>query len=453
MSPALDYFPLDTFGQQPFLNLYTQLSLCYALDSSITDSVVIDSLTQGLKRLSEGFPWVAGQIVKESGVFKIKPLEKTPRLVIKDLRDNTSISMAALREASFPARLLDESIIAPRMTLTALLEPDAKDLPVFAIQVNFVAGGLILTFVAHHQAMDMVGQELVMSWLSRACRGEGFAEEELKGGNMNRKDVIPLLDASYTPGPEVAGQQIEKSPAPQSAEEHGQPPSSPPKSAWSYFLFSPSSLSSLKALTADTLPSDCPFISTDDALSALIWRHIARSRLPRLPPSTMSKFTRAVDVRRYMPSIPPTYPGLAQNLVLHTQALDTIAQASLGDLAAELRASVDPKTSNLAYITSAMATVLDRAEDKSTVSFTGPISPSSDFMLSSWAKVEAYSMDFGFGFPEVVRRPQFTPFEGLGYLIPKRKDGEIAVILGLREEDLERLKEDEEFVKFGRFIG
>lgn len=446
MSSALNDFPLDTFGQQPFLNLYTQLSLCYALDSSTADAVVIDSLTQGLERLSGAFPWVAGQIVKESGVFKIKPLEQTPRLVIRDLRDDPSISMAALREASFPARLLDESIIAPRMTLTALLEPDAKDLPVFAVQANFVVGGLILTFVAHHQAMDMVGQELVMSLLSKACHGEAFTEEELKGGSMNRKDVIPLLGSSYTPGPEVAGQQIAKSPA-------TEPVEAPPKSTWAYFLFSPSSLSSLKSLTADTLPSNCPFISTDDALSALIWRHIARSRLPRLACSTTSKFTRAVDVRRYMPSIPPAYPGLAQNLVLHTQALDTIAQSSLGDLAAQLRAAVDPKTSNLAYATSAMATVLDRAEDKSTVSFTGPISPSSDFMLSSWAKVEAYSMDFGFGLPEAVRRPQFTPFEGLGYLVPKRKDGEIAVVLGLREEDLERLKEDEEFVKFGKFIG
>ncbi|TEB31242.1 hypothetical protein FA13DRAFT_1732681 [Coprinellus micaceus] len=397
MSSALDDFPLDTFGQQPRLEC-----------------------------LSGEFPWVAGQIVKEGGVFRIKPLEQTPRLVIKDLRDNPSISMAALREASFPARLLDESVIAPRMTLTGVAGAGREGPP---------SGGLILTFVAHHQAMDMVGQELVMSLLSKACRGEAFTEEELNGGNMNRKDVIPLLDSSYTPGPEVAGQQIAKSPA-------TEPVEAPPKSTWAYFLFSPSSLSSLKSLTADTLPSN-----------PLIWRHIARSRLPRLASSAISKFTRAVDVRRYMPSIPPTYPGLAQNLVLHTQALDTIAQSSLGDLAAQLRAAVDPKTSNLAYVTSAMATVLDRAEDKSTVSFTGPISPSSDFMLSSWAKVEAYSMDFGFGLPEAVRRPQFTPFEGLGYLVPRRKDGEIAVVLGLREEDLERLKEDEEFVKFGKFIG
>ncbi|KAJ3527923.1 hypothetical protein NMY22_g9600 [Coprinellus aureogranulatus] len=215
----------------------------------------------------------------------------------------------------------------------------------------------------------------------------------------------------------------------------------------------PRPLKSLKSFTTSTLPSDCPFISTDDALSALIWHHIALSRLTRLPPSTRSKLTRAVDIRRYFPSIPETYPGLAQNLVHHNGSLGWIARGSLGSLAAQLRAAVDPKTSNLAYATSAIATVLARSEDKSAVSFTGPINPSTDFMLSSWAKVAAYSMDFGFGLPEAVRRPQFTPVEGLGYLLPKKTDGEIAVMLCLREVDLERLKADKGFATFAKFIG
>lgn len=449
MANILDDFPLDIFGQQPSLNLYTQLSLCYPLEPTIEDSTVINSLSQGLKRLSDNFPWVAGQVVHEGGVFKIKPLENAPRLVVKDLRNDPSISFSALREASFPASMLDENAIAPRKTLT-MLEPDAKDLPVFVAQANFVAGGLILTFVGHHQTLDLVGQVHIMSLLAKLCRGEEITEEERSAGNINRKDVIPLLGPSYTPGPEVAHL---RPPSPNPEEVPAEAPSSPPKSAWGSFLFSPSSLSSLKSFASSTLPSDCPFISTDDALSALIYRHVARSRLPRLSPTTTTKYTRAVDVRPYIPSIPPTYPGMAQSLVHFRQSLGSLAQDSLGSLAAKARAAVDPKTSNIAYTTRAMATLLDRAEDKSIVGFTGPIDPSSDFMLSSWAKAGAYSLDYGFGRPEAVRRPQFTPFEGLGYLIPKRPDGEIAVMICLQDEDLERLKADEEFVKFGKFIG
>lgn len=449
MASILDDFPLDVFGQQPSLNLYTQLSLCYPLQN-VADSVVVDTLSKGLESLADRFPWVAGQVVQEDKIFKIKPLARAPQLVVKDLRDNPSLSFSALRDAQFPASLLDEDAIAPRKTLT-MLEPDAKNLPVFIAQANFVAGGLIITFVAHHQTMDLVGEVHMMSLLAKLCRGETISEEDISAGNINRRDVIPLLDASYVPGPELA--HLQPSPA-QSVE--GIPteaPEPPAKATWASFLFSPSSLSSLKSIASSTLPSDCAFISTDDALSALIYRHVARSRLPRLPHTTTSKYTRAVDVRPYIPSIPPTYPGMAQSLVHFSQSIGSLAEESLSSLAAKVRAAVDPKTSNVAYVTRAMATVLARAEDKNIVGFTGPINPTSDFMLSSWAKAGAYSLDYGFEQPEAVRRPQFTPFEGLGYFIPKRKDGEISVMLSLLDEDLERLKADEDFVKFGKFIG
>jgi hypothetical protein len=82
-----------------------------------------------------------------------------------------------------------------------------------------------------------------------------------------------------------------------------------------------------------------------------------------------------------------------------------------------------------------------------------------DVRLSSWAKEICYDLDFGFGFgfgkPKAVRRPAFTEGarEGLVYFLPKTLDGEIAVGVCLREADLERLKTDEEFAKFGRYIG
>jgi trichothecene 3-O-acetyltransferase len=101
---------LNVFEQQPGLNqLYTQMCFCFPVATSSSHPAIINTLTEGLKRLSETFPWVAGQIVNEgasegnTGLFKIKPLEKIPRLVVKDLRNDPSIpTMDEFRRANFP---------------------------------------------------------------------------------------------------------------------------------------------------------------------------------------------------------------------------------------------------------------------------------------------------------------------------------------------------------------
>src|ERR1700759_2965495 len=82
---------LDILGQQPHLNtLYTPLSLIFSVteDSSQLRSVILRKLETGLKRLSKSFPWVAGQVVNEDGIFKIKSFEEIPRLNVKDLRNS-----------------------------------------------------------------------------------------------------------------------------------------------------------------------------------------------------------------------------------------------------------------------------------------------------------------------------------------------------------------------------
>lgn len=43
--------------------------------------------------------------------------------------------------------------------------------------------------------------------------------------------------------------------------------------------------------------------------------------------------------------------------------------------------------------------------------------------------------------------------ESLIYLMPKRDDGEVAVAVCLRDEELEGLRGDEEFGKYGEYVG
>ncbi|KAF2006977.1 hypothetical protein P154DRAFT_615076 [Amniculicola lignicola CBS 123094] len=445
--------PRDILGEIPFLHkLYTQISFCYPVPSSTIYSNIISTLTAGLERLSTSFPWLAGQVVQlDNGDYRITPLEQTPRLTIKDLREDLSVpTWATLKEADFPMKMLDESVICPRSTLS---DSTAKDAPVMLVQVNWLQGGMILSILAQHDTMDMTGQAHVISLLSKACRGDAFTEEEVTIGNPDRQAIIPLLDSSYTPGPELANQLILPNSAGTLTSDE---PTDPISCTWSNFSFSPSSLSTLKSTATTSLSKNTPYITTDDALTAFIWQSILRARSSRLRSDSTIRFARAVDARRYL-NVPDTYPGLLQNMTYHSYPLSDLLSMPLGEISAALRSAVDPKVSDIAFRTRALATYLSQpsSESKASVSMTARLNLSSDVTLSSWAKFECYGYDFEFGLgkPEAVRRPKFYPVEGLLYLLPKRGDGEIVASFCLRDEDLEKLKGDGEWCQFARYIG
>ncbi|KAH7129441.1 trichothecene 3-O-acetyltransferase [Dactylonectria estremocensis] len=457
---ALDV-ELDILGQQPFLRIYTQISFCFPVPDPSAYPTCINTLGKGLERLSENFPWVAGQIINKNasegntGVFKIKPFERTPRLVVKDLRNDASApTMEGLRSSEFPMAMLDENVIAPRRTLPGgpNYSPTDPEL-VLILQANLIEGGLILTVNGQHSAMDMTGQGEVIRLLSKACKGEAFTDDELVVGNLDRKTVIPSLEESFDPSIELAGQIIQPHPPKTSHSAiKSSPPPDPPQAAWAYFSFSPKSLSALKLDAEQSADGSASFVSTDDALSALIWQSVTRARLLRLNPTDETRFCRAVDARSCV-GAPKEYPGLLQNMAYNTNTIQQLVEEPLGITASKLRSELDPL--NLRRRTQALATYLNSVPDRSMFNFAAAVNPGADAMLSSWVKVNCYDLDFGFGLgkPESVRRPRFDPYECLMYLMPKSRDGEISLGISLREEDMARLKDDERFVRYGRYVG
>ncbi|KAF5003428.1 hypothetical protein FDECE_10025 [Fusarium decemcellulare] len=450
---ALD-LELDVLGQLPMLRIYTQISLCFPIDDPSTHPRVIATLQHGLESLSQKFPWVAGQVKGEgasegnTGVFKIIPLDKTPPLIIKDLREDASApTMEGLRKAEFPISMFDENVIAPRKTLPLGPDysPDDPE-PVLLFQLNFIEGGLILTVNGQHGAMDMTGQGEIIRLLSKACRDEPFTDEEISAMTLERKTAIPFLN-DYKIGPEL-DEQILQPPT----EIKPEAPPAPPPASWAFFSFSTTSLTELKSKASSTLDASTKFVSTDDALTAFIWQRVCRVRLARLDAGANAKFARAVDTRTQV-GAPKGYPGLLQNMTYHNATVHQIATEPLGAVASRLRSELDPD--RLRFRTRAFATAIHQTPDKSIFSLAAKTDPTTDIQLSSWAKINCYELDFGFGLgkPESVRRPRFEPYESLMYLMPKRLDGEITAALSLRDEDMERLKQDDEWAKYGRFIG
>ncbi|KAF5694903.1 trichothecene 3-o-acetyltransferase [Fusarium denticulatum] len=439
---------LDVVGQQPtMVRIYTQVSFCFPITDPSTHPAIITTIKQGLQRLSQSFPWVAGQVKDDgTGVFKIRPFEETPRLVVKDLRDDPSApTMEGLRKAEFPMSMFDENKIAPKKTLPFGIDYSPDDpSPVLIFQLNFIEGGLIFTVNGQHGCMDMTGQDELIRLLSKACRDEAFSEQEMLIMNLDRKTIVPPLE-KYELGHELDHQIIKPPPTTEA-------PPTPPKASWAFFSFSPQALSELKDKATQTLDGQTQFISTDDALSAFIWQSVCRARLPRLDNSTSTEFCRAVDVRTQL-DVPKNYPGILQNMTYSVSKLSQIANEPLGIVASRLRSQLG--RDDLRRRTQALVTYLQDQENRAKVSVTADANPSTDIMLSSWAKLKCWEYDFGLGLrkPESVRRPLFEPFESLMYLMPKRLDGEITAAISLRDEDMERLKSDEEWKKYGKFIG
>ena len=293
----------------------------------------------------------------------------------------------------------------------------------------------------------MAGQCQVIFLLSRACRNDPITSFEMSIGNIDRRNLIPLLysaELKAEPVQAVLGNSKEK-------HQSSQAKTAPSSVTWAYFTFSATSLASLKSLAAKTVPPGS-FASTDDVLSAFVWQSITRVRVPRLGSSLQLKTTlsRNVDMRHYL-SMPSTYPGFLTGSTEHTFTTDTLIHESPGSIAAQLRSALDGE----ALVRKIRVQTTRIASHDDTPTFAASSTPELDVRLSSWAKEKCYDFDFGFGKPKAVRRPRFMEGarEGLVYFLPKTLDGEILVGICLRDEDLDRLKHDGEFSRYGRYVG
>jgi hypothetical protein len=176
-------------------------------------------------------------------------------------------------------------------------------------------------------------------------------------------------------------------------------------------------------------------------------------RLPHFNPTAEMFCARAVDLRPYL-DMPRTHPGFVQSMTYHHFPMGQAVTCPLGELAANFRAAIDPKTIELPYHGRSLATLISRTTNRSNVSFLAGFDMSKDIMISSWANQESYRLDFGLGLglPHAVRRPRFESFQGLVYLMPKAMTGDIGVAICLNARDMDDLKVDAEFTKYTKNI-
>lgn len=443
----------DVLGQMGFLKTYVVIT--YGLRTHSSSDECVKILENAAEKIIEAFPWVAGHVIYQgsepgktglAAVIPYAPGERSTPVIVKDISDTTA-SLEDIIQAGGPMRMLDGETLAERKGLPHSYDENKGHVPVWVIQANIVKGGILLCFQGNHHIMDMNGMAHLMRLYSKALNGEPFTDNEIKHGNRERRGVIKLL------GPDDEKTDVSRFMV------NTAPPADSEVNAvgsdveWVYLHFAGPKLAEMKA----TAQGADQWISTDDALSAFIFQRIIAARMKRIE-KKQPKITlcRAVNGRRYLePPLPKEYMGHVVTCTYTDVPLDSPAATSdVGALARQIRADILDIKSN--YIES-IATALHELDDKNALSYGAPLNMAGwDLMLSSFAGLGLNEIDFGSvlgGKPVFTKRPRFAPIEGLLYFMPRTADGDVEVAACLRSDDIQTVKNDEEFLKYGSYVG
>ena len=430
-------------------------NLVAALDLTLRSMPIVAGSVALSKRKSDQ----QGSLSVQSPYFKAADI-----LSSNDLR--AKYDYEQLRTAHFPSDGIAFEATAPRLFGKA-----ADSTPVMIVQANFLNGGLLLFLAFHHCVLDEVGIFNVMKVWSSYCRGEvglnlvtpqWFDQSPLlQGAGTGRLENHP----EYTLALEGATARAAEDPStyyPGSENVH----------SVTYF-FSDEALGRLKVAATIGTPGDGDegnaWISTNDALSALLWCCITSARVADSTQATTDifpLFAMAVNGRKLLrPPMSPDYCGNAVFIAKTLAKADDLLDQQPGRLAKAaslIRKAVNAVDDAYARDVIQMARMVDD------VGRLAPRrQPAIEYSLgcSSWARQPYYSLDWGSTVGGICERVRWRRFktDGLFIIFPRMpsaeglheesdvRPGGIEVQLGLRSDHHQRLMEDPIFTDFAQW--
>ncbi|KAI1398984.1 transferase family-domain-containing protein [Hypoxylon fuscum] len=452
--PAL--IPLEKAGPKGYIRQVFPLEL--TKDSNPED--VFKILRDGLEAAKERIPTLACEGVpdpdaKQAGVLKLQKFNDYESIIFKDLRKTFPHTFEELKAKKFPVSVFPEGLLMRRYTWPS----PGERLPVVDIQANFITGGLILTCCFFHVFGDAKSYH---TWL------ETWAEECRRiQGLQSTVDEIP--DVFFTdrekhmkPSGKNAGK----------PEDHPEvvvlpftPEGAPPKMvskehAGQVFYFSPENLAKLKADASPanaTEPTDVAFVSTNDAISALMWRSVMAAQFPieELKEDPTSIFNIAIDGRaRTDPKVHPRVLGNWLGWVAQQMSIrKMLTTASLADIAAVIRKAM--LGLNDQYVDD-VSTLFENVVDVNRVVATAFLDvPGYNCVQTSWINLDLYGLDWGKAFASkilAVRSPDIGIINGGCAVLPSLPNGGIEMLLGVEDKVLPRLLKDPVLAKYTEAI-
>ncbi|KAL1997859.1 hypothetical protein VTN02DRAFT_551 [Thermoascus thermophilus] len=459
--PALT--PLERIGPKGYLRYVFPFQLPADYDVDRVASV----LRTGYDAAKRQIPVLACEAVpdvdaKQTGVLKLQRLTtdddgEIDDIVVQDLRAPGAfpLTYTELKAKRFPVSAFDAELLCRRSVW-----PSAGErLPVSQVQANFIPGGLILTWCIFHMVGDGAS---FYTW------AQVWAEECRRAQGLEIAEPVRLPDAIFTDRERVMRPSGRSSGSLDDHPEYTLLPSTPrgappkmlsPDHRGQVFYFSPAALAALKAEASPvnaTEPSDQPWISTNDALSALLWRTVMAVQSPldslQGDPDPVSVFNIAIDGRRR--TDPPVHPStlgcFLEYIAVSAPIRQILGSASLADLAIRIRRAI--RRADHGPFTDDVVTLIDRLDDVDRLVPTAFLDvPGFHCVQTSWVDFELYSLDWGprlGGRIDAVRAPHVGVINGLQVVLPVLPDGGVEVLVGVEAGCLDRLLREPLWTRF-----
>ncbi|RAL07951.1 uncharacterized protein BO97DRAFT_462263 [Aspergillus homomorphus CBS 101889] len=439
---------------------YLRYVFPFQLEENYDLNEVARVLQAGYQALARRIPVVGCEAVHDvdtpqKGVMKFRRQENSDatHIVVKDLRNSYSSAYAELKQKYFPVAAFDADTFCRRSVWPSA----GEQMPISLVQANFIRGGLILTWCILHMAGD--GNSFstwTAIWAEESCRAQGIPIT----------DPVQLPDAIWADRKQVMRRSGRN---PGKIENHPEytlipftPPGAPPKMTslnhrGQVFYFSPESLAALKAEASPanaTVTSDQKWISTNDALSALLWRTVmaVQSPLDQLEGDPVSVFNIAIDGRqRTDPKVHPQTLGcFLEYVAVSAPIRQMLSTLSLADLAILIRKAILRADEQFTDDVVAMVEQLEDVDRLVPTAFLDV--PGNNCVQTSWLNFKLYGFDWG---PvmgqkiEAVRVPHVGCINGAQVVLPVLPDGGMEILVGVEESCLDRLFCDPLFNKFG----
>jgi hypothetical protein len=377
-------------------------------------------------------------------------------LRVRDL--SATYDMKELRKSQFSQEKLLPEDLCPT---PAWDHPAMRPLEIFSVQANFIKSGLLLVICIYHSIGDGVGQFRITEMLANQCRAIGQRKTARPTTSSNLKlsfspqqfdrsrlfHGVPKADMATLSSYSVLPEPLRGLPA------WAMPDGKPLASAT--FLIRKSALADLKALATSQKPSMSttePYISTHDAVCALIWRTVmaARLKVGAIAPSDTTTFGMPIDGRTQLfPPLPADFLGnLAVCFKIGESVQNLVAPEHLGAAAFQIHAGV--KSVDDTYLKNFIA-LLQQVPDVGQV-FIDCLEniKTTGLFLTSWTKFDYAALKWAdrFGNCEVFRFPNGGYMNGIAIVFPPLRNGDWEVSLTLEETAMEAFKEDETWKRF-----
>ncbi|KAH8711859.1 acyltransferase [Phaeosphaeriaceae sp. PMI808] len=424
----------------------------YALvfkQNNASEASVLETFKRGIEATLQQCRHMVGKIQKNThGDYSIvKKAESSVEFVVQWLNNPSDDypSYHDLERADFTLASFGDHAILGVEGIPNSCYPD--DNPVLvAFQLNFIKDGFIFTAHIHHFALDMTGTTSLIQQIAENCYSVAN-----RGPKPNWDESF--MDRSRFIAPDIA------------VEDQVDPPPRPKRHpdwlpcSWLLFHLPTSKSRELKRLA---LPSDGTWISTYDAVVALLWRVLMRTRARIYKPDIASPaiFGEPINMRnRCTPEISARYQGnvLGAGLSMHQESPlnleEVISKASLSQIAVFVRAVTNSVGQHTLDETMAKVAPI---RDKSKLDMPLDSLPPTSFTTTDWRSSDLCNNDFGIGEPVAYRCLYNTVVENMIILYPphkgyKARGGGIEVMIPIETHAIDMLMDDPDIKKFFDF--